>query len=32
VIDRPGMRLFIPVTTMIVIRALFSLIVWLLRR
>jgi hypothetical protein len=32
VIDRPGMKLFIPVTTMIVISALLSLIAWLFRR
>ena len=32
VIDRPGFRMFFPITTMIVISVLVSLIVWLFRR
>lgn len=32
VIDRPGVRLFFPLTTMLVISALLSIIAWLLRR
>lgn len=31
-IDRPGMKFFFPLTTMILISALVSLIVWLFRR
>ena len=32
VIDRPGFKFFFPVTTMLLISALISLIAWLLRR
>ncbi len=32
VIDRPGMKVFFPLTTMIVVSALVSLVAWLLRR
>ena len=32
VIDRPGMKVFFPIMTMIVISALVSLILWLFRR
>jgi len=32
VIDRPGMKVFLPITTMIVISVVLSLIAWLFRR
>ena len=32
VIDRPGFRLFFPITTMIVVSAVLSLLAWLFRR
>jgi hypothetical protein len=32
VIDRPGFKLFFPITTMIVISLVVSLILWLFRR
>ena len=32
VIDRPGFKFFFPLTTMIVLSLLLSLILWLLRR
>lgn len=32
VIDRPGFRLFVPFTTMIVVSLLLSLLFWLFRR
>jgi len=32
VIDRPGMKLFFPITTMIVISLVVSLLLWLFRR
>ena len=32
VIDRPGLKLFFPITTMIVISVVVSLILWLFRR
>lgn len=32
VIERPGFRLFFPITTMLLISALVSLLAWLLRR
>lgn len=32
VIDRPGFRAFIPLTTMILVSLLLSLIAWLFRR
>jgi hypothetical protein len=32
VIDRPGFRVFLPFTTMLIVSLVISLIVWLLRR
>ena len=32
VIERPGFRFFFPITTMLLISALFSLAAWVLRR
>ena len=32
VIDRPGLKMFFPLTTMIVVSAVLSLLAWLLRR
>lgn len=32
VIDRPGFRFFFPLTTMLLISALLSLLAWILRR
>lgn len=32
VIDRPGFRFFLPLTTMLLISALISIIAWVLRR
>jgi hypothetical protein len=32
VIDRPGFRFFLPLTTMLLISALLSIIAWVLRR
>jgi hypothetical protein len=32
VIDRPGIRLFLPFTTMIIVSLVVSLILWLMRR
>ncbi|MBV6425019.1 MAG: hypothetical protein NAOJABEB_02833 [Steroidobacteraceae bacterium] len=32
VIDRPGFRFFFPITTMLLVSAAVSLILWLLRR
>ena len=32
VIDRPGFRFFLPITTMIVVSLVVSLIAWLFRR
>lgn len=32
VIDRPGLRFFFPITTMLLISALISLLAWVLRR
>lgn len=32
VIDRPGFKFFFPITTMLILSAVFSLIAWLLRR
>ena len=32
VIDRPGFRFFFPITTMLLISALISLLAWVLRR
>ena len=32
VVDRPGFRFFFPITTMLLLSALFTLISWLLRK
>jgi hypothetical protein len=32
VVDRPGFRFFLPVTTMIIVSIVLSLILWLLRK
>jgi hypothetical protein len=32
VIDKPGFRLFLPFTTMLIVSLLVSLVLWLLRR
>ena len=32
VIDRPGLKFFFPITTMLLLSALISLIAWLVRR
>jgi hypothetical protein len=32
VVDRPGFRFFLPVTTMIIVSIVLSLILWLFRR
>lgn len=32
VIDRPGFRFFFPITTLLIVSAVVSLIAWLLRR
>jgi hypothetical protein len=32
VIERPGFRLFLPITTMVLLSALVSLAAWMLRR
>jgi Protein of unknown function (DUF2905) len=32
VVSRPGFRFFLPVTTMIIVSVVLSLILWLLRR
>jgi hypothetical protein len=32
IVDRPGFKFFFPLTTMIVISLIISLILWLLRR
>lgn len=32
VIDRPGLKLYIPITTMLLVSAALSLILWLLRK
>jgi hypothetical protein len=32
VIDRPGFKFFLPITTMVLISVLISLIAWVLRR
>jgi hypothetical protein len=32
VVDRPGMKLFFPLTTMIIVSIVLSLIAWLFRR
>jgi len=32
VIDRPGFKLFLPITTMVIVSVLLSLAAWLMRR
>jgi hypothetical protein len=32
IIDRPGMKLFFPITTMIIVSVVLSLLMWLFRR
>lgn len=32
IIDRPGMKIFFPITTMIVVSIVLSFILWLLRK
>jgi Protein of unknown function (DUF2905) len=32
VIDRPGFKFFLPLTTMVIVSVILSLILWLLRR
>jgi hypothetical protein len=32
VIDRPGFKLFLPITTMLIVSAMISLAAWLMRR
>jgi Protein of unknown function (DUF2905) len=32
VIDRPGFKFFFPITTMLIVSAVLSLIAWLMRR
>ena len=32
VIDRPGFKFFLPITTMLLLSAVFSLIAWVLKR
>jgi hypothetical protein len=32
VIDRPGVKFFFPITTMIIVSAVLSLLMWLFRR
>ncbi len=32
VIDRPGFKFFLPITTMLILSAVFSLVAWLMRR
>jgi hypothetical protein len=32
VIDRPGMKVFFPITTMIIVSIVLSLLLWLFRR
>lgn len=32
IIDKPGMKVYIPVTTMIIVSAVISLLIWLFRR
>jgi hypothetical protein len=31
-IDRPGMKVFFPITTMVIVSVLISLVLWLLRK
>jgi hypothetical protein len=32
VIDRPGFKLFFPITTMVIVSAVLSILAWLMRR
>jgi hypothetical protein len=32
IIDRPGMKVFFPITTMVIVSVLISLVLWLLRK
>ncbi len=32
VISRPGFKFFLPITTMLILSAVFSLVAWLMRR
>jgi hypothetical protein len=32
VIDRPGLKLFIPITTMLIVSLVLSLLAWLIRK
>jgi hypothetical protein len=32
VVDRPGFRLYVPFTTMVIVSLIVSLVLWLLRR
>ena len=32
VIDRPGFKFFLPITTMLIVSAVLSIIAWLMRR
>jgi hypothetical protein len=32
VVDRPGFKFFFPITTMLIVSAVLSIIVWLVRR
>jgi hypothetical protein len=32
VVDRPGFKLFFPITTMLIVSAVLSIIAWLMRR
>jgi hypothetical protein len=32
VIDRPGFKFFLPITTMLIVSAFLSIVAWLLRR
>jgi hypothetical protein len=32
IIDRPGFRLFLPITTMLIVSVALSLLAWLMRR
>jgi hypothetical protein len=32
VIDRPGFKFFLPITTMLIVSAVISIVAWLIRR
>jgi hypothetical protein len=32
VIDRPGFKFFLPITTMLIVSAILSIVAWLMRR